>query len=76
MHYAANLMAACPKNAWTWVADAALGLRASPTPPRCTPSSTTSWPPWADQLPKVAAHLEQARTDVLAVTAVPKEVWR
>ena len=30
----------------------------------------------ADKLPKVAAHLEAARADVLAFTAFPKEVWR
>ncbi|MCU1671101.1 MAG: transposase [Blastococcus sp.] len=30
----------------------------------------------ADKLPKVAQHLEQARADVLAFTAFPKEVWR
>ncbi len=29
-----------------------------------------------DKLPKVAAHLEAARADVLAFTAFPKEVWR
>jgi putative transposase len=30
----------------------------------------------ADKLPKVGEHLEQARADVLAFTAFPKEVWR
>jgi transposase-like protein len=30
----------------------------------------------ADKLPKVAAHLEAARADVLAFTAFPKQVWR
>ena len=29
-----------------------------------------------DKLPKVAEHLENARADVLAFTAFPKEVWR
>ena len=29
-----------------------------------------------DKLPTVAAHLENARADVLAFTAFPKEVWR
>jgi putative transposase len=27
------------------------------------------------RLPKVAAHLDAARTDVLAFTAFPKELW-
>ncbi|GAA2903012.1 hypothetical protein GCM10010472_71530 [Pseudonocardia halophobica] len=30
----------------------------------------------ADKLPKVAEHLDTARTDVLAFTSFPKEVWR
>jgi len=29
-----------------------------------------------DKLPKVAAHLDGARADVLAFTAFPKEIWR
>ena len=30
----------------------------------------------AGKLPAVAAHLEDARADVLAFTAFPKEIWR
>ncbi len=30
----------------------------------------------AEKLPHVAVHLDQARADVLAFTAFPKEVWR
>ena len=30
----------------------------------------------AEKLPKVAAHLDAARTDVLAFTGFPKEIWR
>ena len=30
----------------------------------------------SDKLPKVAAHLDAARADVLAFTAFPKELWR
>jgi putative transposase len=30
----------------------------------------------AEKLPAVAAHLDQARADVLAFTAFPKEIWR
>jgi transposase-like protein len=29
-----------------------------------------------DKLPKVAAHLDAARVDVLAFTSFPKEIWR
>ena len=48
----------------------------SPTPPRCTPSTTGSSTPITAKLPKVAAHLDAARADVLAFTAFPKELWR
>ena len=30
----------------------------------------------ADKLPAVAAHLEDARADILAFTAYPKDLWR
>jgi transposase-like protein len=30
----------------------------------------------AEKLPAVAEHLEEARADILAFTAFPKEVWR
>ena len=30
----------------------------------------------AEKLPKVAAHLDAARADVLAFTSFPKELWR
>jgi hypothetical protein len=42
----------------------------SPTPPRCTPSSTACWKPWTASCPAVAAHLDAARTDILAFTAL------
>ena len=48
----------------------------SPTPTRCTPSSTGSWTRWQEKLPQVAAHLDAARADILAFTAFPKEIWR
>jgi putative transposase len=48
----------------------------SPTPPPCTPSTTGSSTPSPGKLPKVAAHLDAARADVLAFTGFPKEIWR
>ena len=30
----------------------------------------------AEKLPAVAEHLEEARADILAFTAFPKEIWR
>ena len=48
----------------------------SPTPTRCTPSSTGSSTPSPTSCPLFAAHLEAARADILAFTAFPKEIWR
>lgn len=69
-------MAATPKASWGWVKallhsvydqpDAAAVTR----PVRPGPDAVT------DKLPAVAEHLDQARPDVLAFTAFPKEVWR
>lgn len=47
-------------------------------------SSSSGWPgrddrvldPVAEKLPAVAAHLDDARGDVLAFTASPKPIWR
>ncbi len=30
----------------------------------------------SDKLPKVAAHLDDARAELLAFTVFPKEIWR
>src|SRR4051794_11157361 len=48
----------------------------SPTLRRCTPSSTASSTPSPTRLPAVAAHLDDARADILAFTSYPKELWR
>ena len=76
-HYAANLMSATPEE------QPGAGSRrcctrstTSPTPTPCTPSSTASSTPWPSKLPAVAEHLEDARADILAFTAFPKEIWR
>jgi transposase-like protein len=45
-HYAANLMAATPKSAWGWVKRCCIRSMTSPTPTRCTPSSTASSTRW------------------------------
>lgn len=33
------------------------------------------WTPLSDKPPAVAEHLDEARTDVLAFSAVPKDIW-
>ena len=40
------------------------------------PSSTASSTRWPRSSPRWPEHLEQARADILAFTAFPKEIWR
>jgi putative transposase len=75
-HYAANLMAVCPKNAWTWVRALLHSVYEQPDADSVHAQFDHVLAALADKLPRVAEHLEAARADVLAFTAFPKEVWR
>ena len=75
-HYAANLMSVTPKASWP-------AVKAMLHPVYDQPDKDTvraQFDKMLDQLtgplPDVAAHLDAARADVLAFTAVPKELWR
>jgi putative transposase len=69
-------MAVCPKTAWTWVRALLHSVYEQPDAASVHAQFDHILAALADKLPKVAAHLEQARADVLAFTAFPKEVWR
>ena len=75
-HYAANLMSITPKTSWPWVKTLLHSVYDQPD----TNSVNAQYDRLIDtieqKLPTVAAHLETARTDVLAFTAFPKELWR
>jgi putative transposase len=75
-HYAANLMAVCPKTAWTWVRALLHSVYEQPDAASVHAQFDHVLAALTDKLPKVAAHLEAARADVLAFTGFPKEVWR
>ena len=75
-HYAANLMAACPKSSWPWVRALLHSVYDQPDAASVHAQFDRVLDALADKLPKVAEHLEQARADVLAFTGFPKEVWR
>jgi putative transposase len=75
-HYATNLMAACPKSSWPWVRALLHSVYDQPDAASVHAQFDRVLDALADKLPKVAAHLEAARADVLAFTAFPKEVWR
>jgi transposase-like protein len=75
-HYAANLMSATPKASWPWVKTMLHSVYDQPDATSVHAQYDRLVATVADKLPTVAAHLEAARTDVLAFTNFPKEIWR
>src|SRR5689334_8857971 len=75
-HYAANLMAATPKSSWPWVRALLHSVYDQPDATSVHAQFDRILDALAEKLPKVAAHLDAARADVLAFTAFPKEIWR
>src|SRR3954449_13504623 len=75
-HYAANLMAACPKGSWPWVKTLLHSVYDQPDAASVHAQFDRLVDTVADKLPKVADHLEAARADLLAFTVFPKEIWR
>ncbi|WP_138736030.1 IS256 family transposase [Modestobacter excelsi] len=75
-HYAANLMAVCPKAPWPWVRALLHSVYDQPDAGSVHAQFDRVLDALADKLPKVAEHLETARADLLAFTAFPQEVWR
>ena len=75
-HYAANLMAATPKASWPWVKTLLHSVYDQPDATSVHAQYDRLVDAIAGKLPKVAAHLDAARADVLAFTSFPKELWR
>jgi transposase-like protein len=75
-HYAANLMSATPKSAWGWVRALLHSVYDQPDSDSVHAQFGRVLDALADKLPQVAAHLDAARTDILAFTAFPKAIWR
>jgi putative transposase len=75
-HYAANLMSVTPKASWPWVRTLLHSVYDQPDTHAVHDQFDRVLDALADKLPTVVNHLEQARPDVLAFTAFPKEIWR
>jgi transposase-like protein len=75
-HYAANLMAATPKNAWGWVKALLHSVYDQPDADAVHAQFDRILDALVDKLPAVAEHLDAARTDILAFTSFPKAIWR
>jgi transposase-like protein len=75
-HYAANLMAATPKSAWGWVKALLHSVYDQPDAASVHAQFDRVLDTLGEKLPAVAAHLDDARSDVLAFTGFPKAIWR
>jgi putative transposase len=75
-HYAANLMAATPKSSWPQVKTMLHSVYDQPDATSVHAQYDRLIDAVAAKLPKVAAHLDAARADLLAFTGFPKELWR
>jgi putative transposase len=75
-HYAANLMSATPKASWPWVKTMLHSVYDQPGAASVHAQYDRLVEAVQEKPPKVAAHLDAARADVLAFTGFPKEIWR
>ena len=75
-HYAANLMAACPKAAWPGVKAMLHSVYDQPDTDAVNAQFDKLLDTVAESMPEVHDHLDGARGDVLAFTGFPREVWR
>jgi len=75
-HYAANLMSLTPKSSWGWVKALLHSVNDQPDAASVHAQFDRVVDALATKLPEVAEHLENARADILAFTAFPKEIWR
>jgi putative transposase len=75
-HYAANLMSATPKAQWGWVKALLHSVYDQPDIEAVHAQFDRIVDALSDKLPFLAEHLDNARADILAFTAFPKEIWR
>jgi putative transposase len=75
-HYAANLMSVTPKASWGWVKALLHSVYDQPDAEAVHAQFDRIVEALTDKLPHVAAHLDEARADILAFTAFPKAIWR
>ena len=75
-HYAANLMAVTPKASWPWVRTLLHSVYDQPDAASVHDQYDRLTGTVTEKLPRVAAHLDAARADVLAFTSFPKAIWR
>ncbi len=75
-HYAANLMSVTPKTMWPAVKAMLHSVYDQPTADDVNAQFDRTLDYVSEKLPQVAGHLEDARDDILAFTAFPRDVWQ
>ncbi|WP_280205951.1 IS256 family transposase, partial [Nocardia cyriacigeorgica] len=75
-HYTVNLMSITPKTSWPWVRTLLHSVFDQADPESVGSQYDRMLDALAEKLPKVAAHLDAARADLLAFTSFPKQIWR
>ena len=71
-----SLMSVTPKSSWGWVKAMLHSIYDQPDAKSVHAQFDRVIDTLAEKLPAVAEHLEDARADILAFTAFPKEIWR
>ena len=75
-HFAANLQSITPKSAWGWVKALLHSIYDQPDAKAVAAQFDRVVDTLADKMPTIADYLEEARADILAFTAMPREVWK
>ena len=75
-HYHRNLLTRVPKTAQPWVSTLVRTISGQPDPASVRARHAQVVQALEAKLPAAAAHLDEARDDILAFTAFPREVWR
>jgi putative transposase len=75
-HYHRNLLTRVPKTAQPWVSTLVRTIFEQPDPDSVRAQHAQVVAALEAKLPQAAAHLDEAREDILAFTAFPREVWR
>jgi putative transposase len=75
-HYHRNLLTRVPKTAQPWVSTLVRTIFEQPDAASVRAQHAQVVAALEARLPAAAAHLDEAREDILAFTAFPREVWR
>src|SRR6201996_8741238 len=75
-HYHRNLLTRVPKSAQPWVSTLVRTIFEQPDAASVRAQHAQVVSALEAKLPQAAAHLDEARDDILAFTAFPREVWR